>query len=111
MIGIRSGPVRVLGSGAEGIQATLDAKANRYGDLDAPFVVAIWIGSRYTSPGALGEALFGFETPSDLGAHATHLPSHVERDGIWTPNRQRRGRISAVLRRLGGRLAQLRLRV
>ncbi len=74
---------------------TLDEKASKYGDLDAPYLLAAWVMSPLASESSLAYALFGAEVPVELGRHAITVPS--ERTGLWTPDRPRRGRVSGVL--------------
>jgi hypothetical protein len=82
---------------ADEIKPKLDEKANRYGDLDAPYVLAIWVMSIASSTLTAPQALFGMAPPLEEGRHPTDLPFAAERDGLWTPNRQHRGRVSAAL--------------
>jgi hypothetical protein len=82
---------------ADELKPKLDEKANKYGDLDAPYVVAVWIMSAMASALTTPQALFGLGMPLEEGRHTTGLPSVLEREGLWTANRQHRGRVSAVL--------------
>jgi hypothetical protein len=47
--------------------ATLDEKASKYGQLDAPHVIAAWVMSPSASESSLPVALFGAETPLAWG--------------------------------------------
>lgn len=79
-----------------GIRPVLDGKASKYGDLEAPYVLAVWVMSPMASESTPAEALFGIALPVGDGTHSTGLPLMVdERDGLWTPARP--GRLSAVL--------------
>ncbi len=79
-----------------GIRTVLDEKASKYGDLDAPYILAVWVMSAMASESTPAEALFGIALPIGDGTQPTGLPLTVdERDGLWTPTRP--GRLSAVL--------------
>jgi hypothetical protein len=76
---------------------TLDEKASKYGQLDAPHVIAAWVMSPLASGFSLPAALFGAQVPIALGRHELTLPGADQRRGLWTPDRQRRDRPAAVL--------------
>lgn len=97
MIGIYRGSGGFMEAVAREVAPKLDEKANKYGDLDAPYEIAAWFMSPLASHDTAAEALFDIELPHELGRHATGLPSPAKRDALWTPNRTRRGRASAVL--------------
>jgi hypothetical protein len=97
MIGMYPTTTGFPDSVAEAIKPTLDEKANKYGDLDAPYVVAVWTMSAMASEDTAAQALFGIEMPLEAGSHRTGLPSPAQRDALWSPARQHRGRASAVL--------------
>ncbi|MEK6273079.1 MAG: hypothetical protein AABM42_10600 [Actinomycetota bacterium] len=79
-----------------GITPVLDEKASKYGDLKAPYILAVWVMSAMASESTPAEALFGIALPIGDGTHSTGLPLTVdERDGLWAPTRP--GRLSAVL--------------
>jgi len=79
-----------------GIRPVLDEKASKYGDLEAPYLLAVWVMSPMASESTPAEALFGIALPISDGTHSTGLPLAVdERDGLWAPTRP--GRLSAVL--------------
>ncbi len=79
-----------------GIRPVLDEKASKYGDLEAPYILAVWVMSPIASESTPAEALFGLTLPIDDGTHPTGLPLAVdERDGLWAPTQP--GRLSAVL--------------
>lgn len=83
---------------ADAMGPKLDQKASKYGDLDAPYVIALWVMSVLASARTAPQALFGIAMPLEPGRHRTGLPLRIdERDALWTANRQRRGRVSAVL--------------
>jgi hypothetical protein len=79
-----------------GIRPVLDEKASKYGVLQAPYILAVWVMSPMASESTPAEALFGIALPIGDGTHSTGLPLTVdERDGLWAPARP--GRLSAVL--------------
>jgi hypothetical protein len=79
-----------------GIRPLLEEKARKYGDLNAPYILAFWVMSPMASETTPAEALFGIEMPLDEGTHATGLPLRLdERKGLWKPAHP--GRLSAVL--------------
>jgi len=79
------------------VAPTLDEKASKYGELDAPHVVAAWVMSPFAHEDALASTLFGTRVPLDPGRHDLMLPAAEERNGLWTPDRARRHRPSAIL--------------
>jgi hypothetical protein len=98
MIGIYPGMSGSPDAVAIAIQPKLDEKANKYGDHDAPYVIAMWAMSAFASDRTAPQALFGIAMPLETGRQATGLPLKVdERQALWTANRRRRGRVSAVL--------------
>ena len=77
---------------------TLYEKANKYGDLDAPHVVAIWVIDLMASQDTAALALFGSWFEMEDGTHRTGLDLRSRpREGIWSPGAKHRGRASAVL--------------
>ncbi len=79
------------------VAPTLDEKANKYGELDAPHIVAAWVMSPFAHEDALASTLFGARVPLAPGRHHLTLPRAQERKGLWTPDRSRRDRPSGVL--------------
>jgi hypothetical protein len=79
------------------VAPTLDEKASKYGELDAPHVIAAWVMSPFAHEGGLASTLFGTRVPLEPGRHDLMLPPPQERNGLWTPDRSRRDRPSAVL--------------
>lgn len=75
----------------------LDEKASKYGDLDAPHVIAAWVMSPYAHEHRVYSALHSAELPLDAGSHPIVMPPNEQRRGLWTPDRARRDRPSAVL--------------
>jgi hypothetical protein len=83
---------------ADALVPTLAEKAAKYGDPDAPYVIAVYVMSAMSSSGTAGRALFGSEVPLEVGRHPTGFAgSRIERRGLWTPNASSRGRVSALL--------------
>jgi hypothetical protein len=79
-----------------GTRPLLDEKASKYGDLEAPYILAVWVMSAMASESTPAEALFGIALPIGDGTRSTGLPLTVdERDGLWAPTHP--GRLSAVL--------------
>jgi len=77
----------------------LTEKANKYGDLDAPLVIAVWVMDLMADKGTVPLALFGgnIDWPKD-GVHPTGLPpSGDSQQSLWAPYAKHRGRASAVL--------------
>jgi hypothetical protein len=98
MIGMYPSVTGFVQSVAEAIKPTLDEKASKYGDLDAPYVIAVWTMATMASDETAPQALFGIDMPLEAGGrHRIDLPSGLNRDGLWTANRQHRGRVSGVL--------------
>ena len=62
-IGVYPGQAAWQGSSAEIVRAKLRGKATHYGDLDAPFVIALHDVTPFASRGVMREALFGLEQP------------------------------------------------
>jgi hypothetical protein len=83
---------------ARAIQPRLEEKGNKYGDLDAPHVIAIWVMDVMASEDTIPEALFGLPLPTGDGCHKIRFADSVSReDAFWSPNRANGGRVSAVL--------------
>jgi hypothetical protein len=83
---------------AKDVQPKLADKANRYGDLDAPYVIAVWFMATFASQQTAPEALFGYEVPTDVGTLALDLPPSTQRlPSLWSAKNERRGRVAAVL--------------
>jgi len=78
-IGIYPGSAAWGGALADSIRAKVVEKANRYGPLDAPLIVAVRVLSGFASPGEVPQGLFGFEPP------------------LWGPHGRSANRASAVL--------------
>lgn len=79
------------------VAPTLDEKANKYGELDAPHLVAAWVMSPFAHEAAMASTLFGTRVPLDPGQHDLTLPPARERRSLWTPDRSRRDRPAGVL--------------
>jgi hypothetical protein len=63
MIGMYPATTGFPDSVANVIAPTLDEKANKYGDLDGPYVVAVWTMSAVASEDTPAQALFGVALP------------------------------------------------
>jgi hypothetical protein len=81
------------------IKKTLSAKANKYGDLEAPLIIAMWVMNMMADEDTAPLALFGSPLGElGPGVEPTGLDSTVQRtEGLWTPYAKNRGRASAVL--------------
>jgi hypothetical protein len=79
VIGLYPAQAAWEGDSAVLVRAKLDGKAKHYGDLDAPFIVAIRDVTPFASRGVMNKALFGLERP-------------YWTEGVAAPNR-----VSAVL--------------
>jgi hypothetical protein len=75
----------------------LDEKASKYGVLDAPHAIAAWVMSPYAHEHQVCSALFAADLPLKAGIHPVVMPPDEHRRGLWTPDRARRDRPSAVL--------------
>jgi hypothetical protein len=77
----------------------LTEKANKYGDLDAPLVIAMWVNDILADSDSAPLALFGGPLGDlKLGVEPTGLNVGKEkRKGPWTPGAKHRGRASAAL--------------
>ncbi len=81
------------------ISKALTKKAKKYGDLDAPLVIAMWVMNWMADEGTAPLALFGSPL-GELrpGVEPTGLDLPPERTpGLWTPGAKNRGRASALL--------------
>jgi hypothetical protein len=76
---------------------TLDEKASKYGELDAPHVIAAWVMSPFAHERQVGSALYAADLPLGTGSHPIVMPPDEHRQGLWTPDQARRDRPSAVL--------------
>jgi hypothetical protein len=76
----------------------LERKANKYGDLGAPNVLALWVIDAMANERTAPLALFGVGLETQPGVHQTSLPLRPdEPGGLWSPSAKHRGRPSAVL--------------
>jgi hypothetical protein len=96
-VGFYPGFGGVVESAVSAVVPTLDEKTVKYGELDAPYVIAAWVMSPLATSPSLASALFGRRVPLDAGRHAMDRPPSDHHGGIWTPDRSRRDRPSAVL--------------
>lgn len=77
----------------------LTEKATKYGDLDAPLVIAMWVNDIFADRGSAPLVLFDSTLGHlKLGTEPTGLNvGKRKRKGLWTPGAKHRGRASAVL--------------
>lgn len=97
LVGIR-GPGRARGvDNATGLRRALDSKANKYGPLEAPLVIAVLSNTEYpTRSYETLEALYGLSALNPTLAAAR--PDNVARDGHWlTKKGWRRGHAPQVI--------------
>jgi hypothetical protein len=76
---------------------TLKEKSTRYGKLDAPLVIALWVIDRMANPETASLALFDGWAGFDAGPVKTGWERRPDRKGLWTPGAKRRGRAAGVL--------------
>lgn len=104
--GVRDAPMIVVYLGITGwpdavadqVGPKLEEKANKYGDLDAPYVIASWFMSAFASEGTAAQTLFGISVPWEDGRHRLDLQSGEKAHrGLWTADRPHRGRVSGLL--------------
>ena len=75
----------------------LTEKTSKYGELDAPLMVAMWVRDSMANPQTAPLALFGGWLSVDDGTHGTGLDLANDRSGLWTPGAKTRGRACGVL--------------
>lgn len=81
----------------EAVLPVLVEKTSKYGELDAPLVVAMWVVDAMANPETAPLALFGSWFKLDDGSHRTGLELNDDRSGLWTPGAKTRGRACGVL--------------
>lgn len=80
------------------ILPNLYEKANKYGDLDAPLVIGLWVKEAMASQDTAALALFGSWFSLEDGKQKTGLDLRQEEpESLWSPTAKHRGRASAVL--------------
>jgi hypothetical protein len=72
-------------------------KTSKYGELDAPLMVAMWVVDAMANPHTAALALFGSWFSVEEGTHRTGLELQDDRSGLWTPGAKTRGRACGVL--------------
>ncbi len=72
-------------------------KSSKYGELDAPLLIAMWVVDSMANPHTAPLALFGGWVSVEEGTHRTGLELDDERSGLWTPGAKTRGRTCGVL--------------
>lgn len=75
----------------------LTEKATKYGALDAPLMLAMWVQDAMANPETAPLALFGGWFSLDDGVQRTGLDLRADRSGLWTPRAKTRGRACGVL--------------
>jgi hypothetical protein len=81
----------------EAVLPLLIEKTSKYGELDAPLVVAMWVVETMANPETAPLALFGAWLETNDGSHRTGLELNADRKGLWTPGAKTRGRGCGVL--------------
>ena len=81
----------------EAILPTLVEKTSKYGELDAPLMVAMWVVDLMANPYTAPLALFGDRFSVEEGTHRTGLEFDDRRTGLWAPRAKTRGRACGVL--------------
>ena len=97
LIGIRGpGRARIVDN-VTGLRRALDSKANKYGELDAPLVIAVLSNTEYpTRSYEMLQALYGLSAL--IPTRAAENPSDLVRDGHWLTNAGwRRGHTPQVI--------------
>jgi hypothetical protein len=72
-------------------------KTSKYGNLDAPLMIAMWVADLMANPETAPLALFGSWFSVKDGSHRTGLELRDDRVGLWTPGAKTRGRACGVL--------------
>lgn len=81
----------------EAVLPVLVEKTSKYGELDAPLMVAMWVVDAMANPETAPLALFGSWFKLDDGSHRTGLELDDDRSGLWTPGAKTRGRACGLL--------------
>ena len=76
---------------------SLIEKTSKYGGLDAPLMVAMWVLDAMANPETAPLALFGSRFSLEEGTHRTGLELNEDRSGLWTPGVKTRARACGVL--------------
>lgn len=80
------------------ILPTLEDKSTRYGELDAPLIIAVWVIDTMAHPETASLALFDGWFDFKPGPMRTHWEERTDdRVGLWTPGAKTRGRAAGVL--------------
>lgn len=81
----------------EAVLPLLVEKTSKYGELDAPLMVAMWVVDLMANPHTAPLALFGSWFSVKGGTHRTGLELQDDRSGLWTPGAKTRERGCGVL--------------
>lgn len=84
------------GLGREILPALVE-KSTRYGTLDAPLIVAVWVLDLLANPETTSLALFDGWFDFKPGSVRTGWEERADRVGLWTPGAKARGRTAGVL--------------
>ena len=76
---------------------TLQEKSTRYGKLDAPLLIAIWVLDTMAFPETAPLALFDGWIEFDEGSQRTGWELREDRVGLWTPGAKTRRRSAGVV--------------
>lgn len=100
--GLRSVGVHPAASGfpsamADALRTPLEHKSTRYGDLGAPYIVAVWAMSPMSSPATLGQTLFGFDLEVCEGSFELRGTQTLSGRALWGRDSTARRRVSAIL--------------
>jgi hypothetical protein len=97
MIWIERGAIGYPDGLGQAVLPSLEDKSTRYGELDAPLVIALWVSHALANNETAPLALFDGYFPVEDGRHATGLELNAERKGLWTPGAKTRGRAAGLL--------------
>lgn len=81
----------------EVVLPALVEKTRKYGELDAPLMVAMWVVDAMANSETAPLALFGSWFKLDDGNHRTGLELDNDRSGLWMQGAKTRGRACGVL--------------
>jgi hypothetical protein len=75
----------------------LEEKSSKYGQLDAPLVIAVWVIDLMAHAETASLALFDGWFDFRPGPLRTHWEERADRVGLWTPGAKARSRAAGVL--------------
>jgi hypothetical protein len=97
MIAIYPGSGGYLDGLGSAVLPKLKEKSSKYGELDAPLLIAVWVLDLMANPETAPLALFGAWFDLDAGIHKVGLDERRDRVGLWTPGAKTRERAAGVL--------------